>query len=60
MVKSSGTFEVYSAELIFENGAIVGVSGVIDASSVKSDSTRLDGHLKVLVALIVQKCVVKK
>ena len=41
----TGTFEEMEGVLLFEEGAIVGARGVIQASSVKSDSERLDGHL---------------
>ncbi len=41
-----GTFEDFEAVLYVLDGEIVGAEGVIMASSVKTDSEKLDGHLK--------------
>lgn len=41
-----GTFEEWNAEILVDNGYIVGFNGEINPSSVKTDSERVDGHLK--------------
>jgi polyisoprenoid-binding protein YceI len=42
----TGTFATMQGVLLKDGERIVGARGTIDAASVKSDSTRLDGHLK--------------
>lgn len=41
-----GTFEEMSGSIVVESGRVVAAEGVIQAASVKSDSERLDEHLR--------------
>lgn len=41
-----GTFETMSGTVTYENGVIIAAEGIIDASSVKTDSGGLDNHLQ--------------
>lgn len=41
-----GNFEYYSGYLLVRENQIVGIEGVINASTVKSDSERLENHLR--------------